>query len=489
MTALSRALPGFGERTQLHLSAIFPVLIAIVLSIGAGYAVSKDTLIRAVVAGCVVVLLTGLAAVSPKATLYTLIVWLAALGLVRRIVTQTTAPSSADVLLLVGPVALTLLFLVAVQRDAFAFRSPLSVAVGAMTMIAVASAFNPLQGSLSAGIAGLLFIPLPLLAFWIGRSLVVDDSTLARVLLLMSTLAIAGAAYGLFQTFDQFPAWDVTWINEVKTQYTALNIQLAGNIRPFSTFSSAAEFGYYLGIGIVVWLVRGMRAVRLPVTLAVVSFLVVALIYESSRQVIFTLAVSLGLMLGAWRRVPLVTAGVLAVTLLTVIPFAAARISPSGDSSGQSLLVSHQVKGLQNPLDPRHSTGKIHIELVVNGLKSSVQEPLGRGVGAVTIAGGKYSGVEQNTEADPSNAAVAFGIPGFLAYLAILVFGIASAYRLATVRGDWLAIAALGVLGVTLSQWLSGGHYSLAFLPWLVLGWVDRRQNAPPAKRGSEPSG
>jgi hypothetical protein len=33
-------------------------------------------------------------------------------------------------------------------------------------------------------------------------------------------------------------------------------------------------------------------------------------------------------------------------------------------------------------------------------------------------------------------------------------------------------------LGVTLLQWLNGGHYGVAFLPWLVLGWVERSSSS-----------
>jgi hypothetical protein len=34
------------------------------------------------------------------------------------------------------------------------------------------------------------------------------------------------------------------------------------------------------------------------------------------------------------------------------------------------------------------------------------------------------------------------------------------------------------VLVITLLQWLNGGQYAVAFLVWLVLGWVDRARLA-----------
>jgi hypothetical protein len=111
----------------------------------------------------------------------------------------------------------------------------------------------------------------------------------------------------------------------------------------------------------------------------------------------------------------------------------------------------------------------------VGGLTHVFVNPIGYGISTVTIAGSKFGGAWYNTEADPSNAAVALGLPGLLAFLAIVFFGVARAYRLATTRFDPVALTALGILGVTSLQWLNGGKYAVAFLPWLLLGWIDRR--------------
>jgi hypothetical protein len=92
----------------------------------------------------------------------------------------------------------------------------------------------------------------------------------------------------------------------------------------------------------------------------------------------------------------------------------------------------------------------------------------------VTLAGTKFGGAEASTEADPSNAAVAWGIPGLIAYLVISISGLLRGYQLAFIRRDWLAPAALAILILMLSQWLNGGQYAVAFLPWLLLGWIDR---------------
>ena len=73
------------------------------------------------------------------------------------------------------------------------------------------------------------------------------------------------------------------------------------------------------------------------------------------------------------------------------------------------------------------------------------------------------------------------GLPGLLAYTVVFVVGFRRAYRRAR-SSEPLAAAALGVLVVTLFQWLNGGQYAVALLPWLILGWLDRpleRKSAP----------
>jgi hypothetical protein len=66
------------------------------------------------------------------------------------------------------------------------------------------------------------------------------------------------------------------------------------------------------------------------------------------------------------------------------------------------------------------------------------------------------------------------GLPGLIAYLVVLFAGMFRVYGIARLRRDDLALAALGVVTVTALQWLNGGQYAVAVLPWLVLGWADR---------------
>jgi hypothetical protein len=429
--------------------------------------------IRIAIVAAVAALIVGLAITAPRAWLFGLVTWLACLGLLRRLLAEISPPPHADPLLLVGPLVIGVLAAVAAGRGAFRERTRLANAVLVLSVLAIAGAFNPLQGGLSVGLGGLLFVLVPMLAFWIGRSLC-DDRTLANVLKLVAGLGVAVSVYGLAQAFRGFPSWDAAWVQN--HGYLALQVVTEGGhtvVRPFATFSAASEYALFLALALLVWLVFGLRPQWLPVTLPAAALIGTALFYQSARGVIFTVVLACGLMIGAWRRAPVVLSAVIAAAFLLVFPSVVSRLAPpTTGTGGRALLVSHQVEGLANPVE--ESTLFVHLTLIKDGLLSALSNPLGRGTGTVTIASEKFGGVTYGTEADLSNVAVALGILGVLVYLVIFVAGFLRTYQLATSRRDALSLLALGVLAVTVLQWLNGGNYAVAFLPWLVLGWVDR---------------
>src|SRR5206468_11261402 len=112
--------------------------------------------------------------------------------------------------------------------------------------------------------------------------------------------------------------------------------------------------------------------------------------------------------------------------------------------------------------------------LVTVGLESARAHPAGIGAGTVSLAAGKFGGTGLQTEADPSNLAVAAGVPGLAAYLVLAVIAFVRMYGLARARGDALSMAALAVVTIVFLEWFNGGQYGIALLLWLTLGWVDR---------------
>jgi hypothetical protein len=467
MTGRTASLALAGHRSFSLRTAL--VLLLLVGSVGGGYGVAHPALERLTVALALVALLGAIAVVSPRNGLLALATWLVALGTVRRLAPGNDLSGLGDPLLLVGPALLVVLVLASPGQRRPLRASMLTYAVLAFQVLAVLSALNPLQGGLQVGLAGLLFVPAPMLGFWVGRA--TDERSMARLLRFLALLAVPVALYGLWQTLVGFPPWDQRWISSVMANYMALNV--GGEVRAFSSLSSAAEYAFLLGIGIVV-LVAGLRRTESAVpSLALLALLAVSVLLESSRGIVVTAALALGLMAAArlgWTRMRALTAG---VVMAASLPFVVGLATPQNLGTGFiSGLLAHQLQGLANPFGAA-STLPLHIAILMNGLRSSLSAPLGLGVGAVSIAASHFGGVTAGTEVDPGNAAVALGIPGLALYLLIAAAGLWRAYELARSRRDFLSVTLLGVLLVTALQWFNGGQYAVAWLVWLAFGAVD----------------
>lgn len=450
-----------------------PALVAMVLMLGLvalGWGTSQYGDYRLFLTLGLVGLMVGLAVVAPHHLLYSLIVWLGVLGLLRRLISSIVPRGEFDSLLLVAPIGLALLALAGGQRGAFRDRTKLATSVAALMGLTLLGAVNPVQQNISLGVSGLLFVLVPMLGFWVGRGLC-DDHTLVTVFKLFGALAIPTALYGINQTLSGFPNWDEVWIRGFG--YVALNVR--GVVRPFSTFSSAAEYGFYLGVAIVIWIVFGLSSAKFGITLLVVGLLGWALLLEASRQVLVTLLIALGILAATKMKMRPLQSFILGIAFLVFTGVLFARFQGSLDAqSAPGALISHQVRGLANPLDARESTLGVHLDLVWTGLRSAVTHPLGQGLGVITIGADRFGVTRRDTETDLSNAALALGLPGLIAYAALAFCAFQLALRLLSERRDRLALASVGILVVMVFKWTAGGQYAVAFLPWLILGWMDR---------------
>lgn len=420
---------------------------------------------------------------SSRHLLFATLVWLSVLGLVRRLLDEVSPRPGLDPVLLVSPLALGLLVLFA-WRSANAYGAPngLTKAVLTFSALVLIGAVNPLQGSVFGGLAGLLFVLVPTFGFWIGRA-ICDDRTLARVLHILVVLSVGIAVYGLAQTLIGFPGWDRSWINS--SSVVSLNVN--GAIRPFGTLNAASEYGTFLAVGLVA-LVAQMRVVTAAVALPAIALLGTAVFLESSRGLVIAVVAAAGVILGVRARLNGFVTVAIAALLLVGLGYGVKHIGVSDSGTSTSGLVSHQLTGLSNPLDPNTSTAAGHLSRLVDGLRTAVHNPVGDGIGAITIAGHRLGGLAAGTELDPSNVAVALGIPGLVLYVFIVVAGLRRLYaRACDSRNPAVATAALAIAVVTLFEWLNGEDYATVLLPWLMLGWADRSSPGLSATRSSEP--
>jgi hypothetical protein len=426
-------------------------------------------------------LLAGVAAFSicvvavrrPRLAIVAAMLLLPFLGLIRRGLIPISGWSTSDGLLLVAPcLSVFLAVRLFIQRRRFTgdLLSNLIVALLALTVLEIA---NPEGGGLLVGATGLLFLGAPLLWFFIGRELV-DRQLVTKLMPLLTGVAVLIGLYGLAQTSVGLPPWDAQWLQVTGSSYAALNV--GGVTRAFGTLASSAEYAAYLAIGLVlaaVWVTHG----RLLAVIALPP-LAVALFLDSSRAVVvlafFALLLVAGMRTGSGRLT-------CAIVVLGVGGIFAANhaigssLTTNAKHSGNALL-AHQLGGLTDPLNPDQSTLILHEQIVVTGMVNSFSHPLGLGTGATSLAAarGSASVTTGSTEVDASNAFVSLGVVGGFLFLAIIVVTFRRVAALCLRNRDRATLAVMGVLVVSLGQWLNGGYYAIAPLLWLLVGWSNR---------------
>ena len=162
---------------------------------------------------------------------------------------------------------------------------------------------------------------------------------------------------------------------------------------------------------------------------------------------------------------------------MALLSITLAHFSPTAQDSDPTgtadTLLQHQISGIA---DPSNSTLSGHLSRTFGGISSAFSLPFGHGTGSVTQAASRLGGTSNvGTEYDLGNTGEALGLPGLTMYLVVVVLGLLASYRLASRRRDFLALASFGLLVVTLFQWLNGDLYSVAWLTWLCLGWIDHQ--------------
>jgi hypothetical protein len=451
-----------------------------------GALVAHPQAYRFLFAAVIVIDLLIVALARPRVGALVTLMFLTLLALLRRLFIPEAGWTTTDPLLLVGPLVVGLMFvqLFAVERRRLA-TDTLSKLVLALLVLAVVQAFNPLGPGLLPNLAGLLFVGVPLLWFFVGRE--IADLRLIEVLLRCVVLsAVAFCVYGLWQLYVGFPSWDQEWLRV--TGYSSLNVT-ADVTRAFGTFSSSQEFETYIGLALLASLalaLHGRTLYALPIPL-----LSVMLLLGSSRG-IFLVTVAVATLIAALR----VGRGRVAL-LLSIVGLAAAGgaivVAAPLAAKSSNPLIAHQGAGLANPTDPSSSTLLLHLNLMKSGFRDGISHPLGSGTGATTIASQKLAGASnstdatqstsQTTETDVTNSLIALGFPGpiFLLAIAFLVFR----RSFSRYFGDHhpASLAAVGILLATFGGWLNGQEYAVAPLTLFVMGWAAHPSTRPVVER------
>lgn len=461
-----------------------------VVAVGVAVVAPERAVVRSAVAAVLGCLLAYICVISPREGMRAVLVWLAFLGLTRRLASEVMIDTGRDAFIVVGPFAAGVLCLRSLLDGAWRARGWLANCIVLFTVVIVVQVFNPRQGDLLVGLAGLIVWLAPMLWFWIGRQYV-DVRGAQRIVGLTGLVCVVGSIYGLFQFAIDFPVWDQHWIKE--RGYAALYIGPT-TVRPFGFSSSASEFAIVAAFGCLWSLLVLARAWRhRAIGLGVVALLSAGLcgsvlLLSAVRTVLagLVLAVIVVYLVGRRGRpwIPLAIGVILlAVVAIAVRPIDVDSLPRDGTTASARRLVAF----LQNPFGDNYEvTTDQHLDTMVRGVRSGFRRPLGVGTGSTNIASEQFSstGGSRNHEVDIANGAVAFGIAGLILVAAITIAGLVIAIRRGRARRDLTHLAVLGLVFISVGNWWNGGHYFAAALLWLLIGWLD----APARERHGLPS-
>lgn len=409
-------------------------------------------------------------------------------GVLRRAQYLFVEYGSEDPIHLLTPIV-TLFALASLMRSRrleMFFATPLAGAVSVLGAIYTLEIFNPLQGGLMVGLAGALFMLVPLVWFYFGQA--VDERFIKRVLSIVVVLAVLTSLYGIYQLLWGYPAFEQYWIDNTD-YYVSINV---GHIRrALATFSSAEEWGRYAELGAIAafgFMAASRRLIHKAGWLLSALFLIGAVILTGQRTAIFGLfaGVAALIMIGA-RSFPqaIVRIGIIILPIVLVIIFVAPPSEEDMWSKTEnetvSTLVSHAQRGTLKPAE--ENSFQVRMENWTYLLTSVIPyRPLGSGLGAGSLGEARYA---SESDLPPIDSfilvvAIACGIPGALLFIWVLGRATWLSLQNARAPGDdamstrRIIAAMMPALVLNSIFGLTFTIYSVAPLAWLFIGWISR---------------
>ena len=413
----------------------------------------------------------ALAAINIRVAILAVYVYLVLLGDIRRALISLTGWSGADPLLLLGSFFAVIVGLYALASRQVRLDTPLSRFVLALMAVMVLQMFNPKQGGLVVGVAGSIFLLVPLFWYWVAKSYATIDFMRRLLWYVVVPLSLAAMFFGYYQSFYGYLPYQMDWYRIAG--YLGLG-NLETGLAPISFFASGTEHGAFLltgGVVLVAAFMRGHRVAIIPVLL-----IFVAILLTGSRGPVVKLlgvAAILWAVQGRTKKV-WVPRVLLAVAIFGIgLAWSLTRITSMSLDARMQTSLERQSQLFESTGE--RSTVAVHSSLLVGGYASVIKNPLGSGLGATSSAAVKFGeGGRASTETDFGDVMVATGLVGGVLYhiIAVLIVILAVRYWLRT--RSLLALAILGILAAHLFLWLGGGLYAISPLVWICIGALDR---------------
>lgn len=431
----------------------------------------------------------ALALWRPDAAIISTFVYLLFLGDIRRLVSREAGIASQDPLLVVAPIVAGILFGRLLFERKIRPDTPLATMVLVLLILMTLEIANPAQGGLMIGLAGAMFYIVPLLWFWIGRSLPTERVTRELVQVVFPIVAGVAAVLGLYQTFFGYLAFEGQWVREQIANGFAAMVINGSVLRAFSFFTSPGEYALFLAIG-VVCCVAPLVVGRLRLVSLLIPLLAWAMFLASVRGAIVLSLLAVFSMVSLMGRdsQQMVARAFLAVIVGGgLVYFGLHRIEDMGSVNTRlEVLTDHTVNGI---LNPGESSAGGHLQIAMWGIEKGLKNPLGEGLGATTMAAGRFgapgTGNSGNGyENDVANMFASLGVLGGLLYTAVILYTLFVAFAVWRDRRTFTALVAFGILVSQLGYWTIGGHYALVAICWFLIGGVDRaRRNVAEVSR------
>jgi hypothetical protein len=396
--------------------------------------------------------------------------------------------SQTDPIHIVTPFVTILAFAMLLQRRRFTIfrQTQLAGLVSILGLIYFLQIFNPLQGGLSVGFSGALFVLVPVAWFYFGQT--VKSSFLETGFRLMVVLGLLTSLYGVYQLTYGFPSFEQYWIDNTEF-YNSISV---GNVkRALATYSSAEEWGRYIELGAIIafgfaaggvgYLRRGMWAVG-------GAGLTLMLLLTGQRTAIFGLILgcmmlvlmSARTMRGGLCRLLLLLAPALLIAVLSKAPTNDDMLS-HGEDERMGAVLSHTTRGT---LDPTHEDSLQ--ERIKNWTFLATElvpyRPFGLGLGGTSLGAWRFNSELDLPPIDSYfiSTVITCGLPAALLFMWILIRATKISWR-AFRRAEpgsvdarsWRIAAAL--MPVLILNSLFGNTftlYSVAPVGWLLVGWI-----------------
>lgn len=439
--------------------------------------------------------------VSLEAGMFAMMLFEPLRGFLRRAQYLFLPYSQSDPIHLITPVVTLMAFAMLLHRRKLGvFRGSLLASwVSVLGLIYLLQIFNPLQGGITVGLSGALFMLIPMAWFYFGET--IKPKFLETAMRLIVVLGILTSLYGVYQLLFGFPNFEQYWIEHTEFYDS---ISLGGVKRALATFSSAEEWGRYIQIGALIAFGFGASASTLMRRASWVlagAALSGMLLLTGQRTAMFglILGVVVLIILGAknWRsaigRILLPTLPMLLVFALVEAPTNDDMLS-HGEDDRVGTVVSHTARGTLNPTDE----GSLQ-ERLTNWTYLATDfipyRPLGIGLGGTTVAAWR---ADSHNDLPPIDSyiistIITCGVPAALLFVWILLRATRASWRsyrsvcerlneansreeLEEAQRDvrlWRVAATL--MPVLILNSFFGNTftiYSVAPVAWLLVGWI-----------------